>query len=39
MNEQDRLNGEYMTVWEIIGATIIFALIIATTFLILIIGG
>lgn len=39
MNEQDRLNDEYMTGWEIIGATIIFALIIATTFLILIIGG
>lgn len=39
MNEQDKLNGEYMTGWEIIGATIIFALIITTTFLILIIGG
>lgn len=39
MNEQDRLNNKYMTGWEIIKATIMFALVIATTYLILLIGG
>ena len=32
-------DNEYMTGWEIIGGVIIVTLVIATTFLILIIGG
>ena len=38
MNEQDRLNGEYLTGWEIVASIIIFALIFATCYLILLIG-
>tara|TARA_R110000772_G_scaffold157991_1_gene269223 strand:+ start:392 stop:511 length:120 start_codon:yes stop_codon:yes gene_type:complete len=39
MNEQDKLNGEYMTGWEIIGATITFAVVVLASYLLLIIGG
>jgi len=39
MIDKHNQNEEYLTGWEIILATIMFALIIATTFLILIIGG
>ena len=39
MIDKHNQKEEYMTGWEIIGATIIFALLITTTFLILIIGG
>ena len=38
MNEQDRLNGEYLTGWEIVASAIIFALILTTCYLILLIG-
>ena len=37
MNREN--DNEYMTGWEIIGGVIIVTLVIATTFLILIIGG
>ena len=38
MHEQDRLNGEYLTGWEIVASIIIFALILTTCYLILLIG-
>jgi len=39
IEDKHNQNEEYLTGWEIIGASIMFGLIIATTFLILIIGG
>ena len=39
MNEQDRLNGEYMTGWEIIGATVTLSVGALASYLLLIIGG
>tara|TARA_R110000744_G_C19225137_1_gene547552 strand:+ start:393 stop:512 length:120 start_codon:yes stop_codon:yes gene_type:complete len=39
MNDQDKLNGEYMTGWEIIGATVTLAVVALASYLLLIIGG
>jgi len=38
MSEQDKLNGKYMTGWEIIISTFLFAFVLAVTYLILFIG-
>tara|TARA_R110001592_G_scaffold9025_1_gene48455 strand:- start:12815 stop:12940 length:126 start_codon:yes stop_codon:yes gene_type:complete len=37
MNEQDRLNDKYMTGWEIVASTIIFAIAILACYLFLLI--
>jgi hypothetical protein len=37
MNEQDRLNGEYLTGWEIVASIFLFAMMIVTCYLFLLI--